>query len=399
MPASVRPDRPPSLEVYDTARGALLHEWPLFVRPVTLGLHGDVALFAAAQNGGVFGLRLADGLTTFFGPARRRDMPQIGSAGVVFQSGMYERLIRQGTTLLKFFPSATVRNAFARTFHALSTRRRIEDFTMDGQRVAVLLDAPAGQCEEVRLWSIPWHYFGRIDMGEDLTCGAGMDIHRISLSGIRIEWVATLRGSTNVIVTDAKRCIERIVADASLPNGISLAGDHGLVAFTGATSRPSARDSGVLALGADARGLSVDGRRVAVLRSDGRVELRGPRGRLIRTIAPSRARAIALRRDRLVVLTRVGTLEVWNTLSGSREHVWRVPAASEVDLHYDIAVFTAGKRVYALQLDTGRLALLARAPSHARVQIEEPGVVYQYNTRRGGELRFIPLATVEATLG
>jgi hypothetical protein len=397
---SVRPDRPPALEVYDAARGVLLRVWPLNVRPVTLGLYGGVALFAGAQNGGAYGLRLRDGLTTFFGPLARRDLPLIGRAGVVFQSGMYARLRRQGTTLLKFLPPSTVRTAFARTFHSLTTRQRIDDFTMDGQRVAVLLHGPAGRCQVVRMWSIAWHYFGRIDMERDVTCEAGMKINRISLSGIKIGWVATVRRATRVILTDADSCIERVLARAASPGAVSLAGDSGLLAYGGSVSRGPAREPGVIALGSGVRALSVDSRRMAVLRVDGRIELRGAHGRLIRTIAPIGARAIALRRERIVVLTRARTLEVWNTTSGSREHVWRVPTArsSRVDVQYDIAVFAAAGRVYALQLDSGRLALLARTPGAARVQIEEPGVVYQYNAKTRGQLRFIPLASVEDAL-
>lgn len=397
---SASPDLPPTLEVYRVSNSSLAHVWPLLVRPVTLDLEGGVAVFAAAQNGGAFGLRLSDGLTTFFGPTRRGDTPQIGPGGLVFQSGMYKKLQRQGVALLKFVPTASMRLGFARTFHTLATRQPIEDFSMDGQRVAVLIAAPAGQCKQVRLWSIPWHYFGRIDMNEDLTCAAGMDIHRVSLAGIRMEWMATKDGVTRIVMTDSDKCMEEFVGRVRSTRETLLAGDRGLLAFAAPRSQSSAREPGLLALRGSVRALSADSRRLAVLRSDGRVDLLGLNGTRYRTIRTRAATAIALRRDRLVVLTRAGTVEVWNTVSAKREHAWPAPRGVDprIDVHYGIAVLSAGNRVYALRLDSGRLALLARAPIGVRAQIEEPGVVYQYNTRRGGFMRFIPLATVERAL-
>jgi len=83
-----------------------------------------------------------------------------------------------------------------------------------------------------------------------------------------------------------------------------------------------------------------------------------------------------------------------------RSTAWRVPHGVDpsIDVHYGIAVLTAGSRVYALRVDTGRLVTLARAPTRARAQIEEPGVVYQYNTSRGGVMRFVSLERVERAL-
>ena len=50
-------------------------------------------------------------------------------------------------------------------------------------------------------------------------------------------------------------------------------------------------------------------------------------------------------------------------------------------------------------LQNGRLTTLARTARHVRAQIESPGVVYQYNGTRGGELRNVPMSVVEAKLG
>jgi hypothetical protein len=402
-------DRPATFEVYDVRLGSLLHVWPLFVRPQTLDLYGEVALFSAA-SGGVFGLRLTDGLTTSFGPVQPHDTPQIGPFGVAFQSNLYERFNRQGRILVKFLPTATVRAAFTKTRDRLVTRWPIRDFSMDGHRVAVLLDAPSGRCDEVRIWSIPWHWLGRINMQEDLTCARDMEIKSVALGAIRMAWVATKPGIARVIYTDGKKCIEEVLATARSARGILVAGDQRLLAFLSPHSRTESHDeegvvnlrSGAATSGSGAaRAISLDGRRAAVLLRDGRVNLLNSSGTLVGTVAPTSATAIALRGEHLVALTRNRMLEVWNTASGRLENVWPIPAGVEprVDVHYGIAAFTTKRAVYALLLESGRIALLARAQSGVRAQIEEAGVVYQYNARQSGFMRFIPLAAVERALG
>jgi hypothetical protein len=402
-------DRPARFEVYNVRSGSLLHVWPLFVRPLTLDLYGGVALFSAA-SGGVFGLRLTDGLATSFGPVQRHDMPQIGQFGVVFQSNLSERLNRQGQIAVKFLPTRTVRAAFTKTRDTLVTRWPIRDFSMDGHRVAVLLDAPHGLCDEVRIWSIPWHWLGRINMQEDLTCSRDMEIRSVALGAIRTEWVATKRGTAKVIYTDGKKCIEEVLATARSARGILIAGDHHLLAFLSPHSRSESHDeeavvnlrSGAASSGPGAAlGISLDNQRAAVLRRDGRVNLLSSSGKLIGTVAPTSPTAIALRGERLVALTQNRTLEVWNATSGRLENAWPIPAAVEprLDVHYGIAVFTTKRSVYALLLESGRIAVLARTQSGVRAQIEEAGVVYRYNARQDGFMRFIPLATVEGALG
>jgi hypothetical protein len=93
-------------------------------------------------------------------------------------------------------------------------------------------------------------------------------------------------------------------------------------------------------------------------------------------------------------------VEVFDTATGERTHVWHVPAgAAAIDVHYGIAVIPIGRRVVALDLDTGRRAVLAHAPAKAKAQIEAPGVIYAYNLGRRGVLRYIPTAKVELALG
>ena len=70
--------------------------------------------------------------------------------------------------------------------------------------------------------------------------------------------------------------------------------------------------------------VSTDGKQVAVLRADGSVGLYSTAGKLLRVVTPSTAKEVAVRGDYLVVLTKTNTLEVFNSHSGKRLHIWRV---------------------------------------------------------------------------
>jgi hypothetical protein len=111
-------------------------------------------------------------------------------------------------------------------------------------------------------------------------------------------------------------------------------------------------------------------------------------------------RAIALRGDQLVVLTQTPTLDVYAVADGELLHSWSVPAGTKaaVDVHYGIAVVTAGREVIAINLATGRRRVLVETPQPARAQVDDIGVVYVYNTRRGGVLGFLSFAEVERVL-
>jgi hypothetical protein len=66
-------------------------------------------------------------------------------------------------------------------------------------------------------------------------------------------------------------------------------------------------------------------------------------------------------------------------------------------MHYGIVVVTAGRNVYALNAETGRLAHVFRAPARVAAQIEAPGAALTYTVARRGFLRFIPMSRLEAS--
>jgi hypothetical protein len=407
----VRADRPDRAEVYNVASGKLLHAWPLLARPATFDLGRGIAIFSLRGNGGLYAIRLSDGRTTFIAPLQPGDTPQIGAQGVVYQSNLYLRLNRLHEISLKLVPTRAVLRDFAKTVDTLHTRWPVTSFSMDGPRVAVALDAPAGACDQVRFWNIPWHYFIRVSMQDEPTCddGPGLAIRSVALAGISAEWVATGHGVTRVAGSNSSRCIEQLLATPDGASGVRLAGDGRLLGFADSSTvgrvhivgRSGFTPSPLIHSPASLAALSVDGGRLAALRGDGVVDVIAADGRLVVRLRPTAPRAIALRGDRLAVLSADSTVEVWSTATGTLRHVWRVPAGMSpaLDVHFGVAVLTRGGTVYALALQNGRLTTLARAVRHVRAQIESSGVVYQYNGARGGELRFVPMSVVEAKLG
>jgi len=404
-----RADAPDRLELYSVSTGRLLHDWPLLARPRTLSLSGGIAAFAVAGGRGLYAIRLADGRQTLVSPVRRKDVPQIGSRGLVYESSLMRTMRQPGKFVLKFVPATALGVDLRATVDRLRTRWPITSFTMDGQRVGVVLDAPGRGCDQVHYWNIPWHYFARINMADDFTCSRHMSIRSLSLGGLTSEWVAVRNHVARVVMSNSIACIERVIATGSAAGRILLAGDTGLLGLgrlPGSTLLTrSGFDPVTKAVVASplrpALALSVDGGRLASLGADGRVTLQRPGGAAMSALSPGTgSRAIALRRNRLVVLTG-SRLELWNTARGRLLHDWRVPAGtrSAVDLQFGIAVFTSGRTVYAMNVNTGRTAVLARAPRAVQAAIEAPGVAYTYNARGHGYLRFVPMSTVERSLG
>ena len=146
--------------------------------------------------------------------------------------------------------------------------------------------------------------------------------------------------------------------------------------------------------------VSTDGKQVAVLRADGSVGLYSTAGKLLRVVTPSTAKEAAVRGDYLVVLTKTNTLEVFNSHSGKRLHVWRVAKrAAFLDVSSKMAAYAAplaGGRlphaVHVLRLPTGKDRVVARNRAIANqirgVELEPTGLAYA----RFGRVVFVPMS-------
>jgi hypothetical protein len=222
-------DVPDRLEVYAVSSGRLLHDWPLLARPRTLSLSGGIAVFAAAGGRGLYAIRLSDGRQTLVSPIRRKDVPQIGARGLVYESSLMRRMRRPDRFVLKFAPSRALNADLRATVDRLRTRWPITSFTMDGQRVGVVLNAPGQACDQVHYLNIPWHYFARINMPDDLTCARHMSIRSLSLGGLTSEWVAVRDHVARVVMSNSIACIERVIATGAASGRILLAGDRGML--------------------------------------------------------------------------------------------------------------------------------------------------------------------------
>jgi hypothetical protein len=406
IPGSRTPDLPDRLGVYDARTGTGLHAWPLPVSASSVDVARGLAVLSTSN--GVYVLRLSDGQFALIGVKRRGDRPQIGASGVVFNDDLYKRRGAR-RSLLKFLPFATVTHAL-RPFGPLRVPARIGDFSVDGRSVIFVKRDSTGDCDRIGVWTIPWHYSTDL-MDEPPICPerhAPGGIIGLALGGQYVE-VLTRYGNVQTLISSTfVHCIEKVVTRTTLGAGTipALAGDSSTLAYALQPRSGHTRigllhgqqPAGTTELPSAVR-LSVDRGRVAVLRGDGRVDVLAGE-RTLRSFEPSGARAIALRGDQLVVLTRAGTLEDYALSSGTLLHRWAAPAGATaaLDVHYGVAVVAAGRQLFAISLASGRQRVLLRAPQPVRAHLDDIGVVYAYNAGSSGVLGFIPFAAVEKAL-
>jgi hypothetical protein len=378
--------------------GRLVHDWPLPERMATLDVDGGIALLGTAGHG-TYAVRLSDGRAALVALTRRGDTPQIERAGIVFQDNLYKKHAHLSRTILKFVPRAAVERALARAGRPLHVGGVVRDLAMDGPRVALAVDG--AECDRVVFWNVPWSYVSRITEEEETTCEStrgGASPTAVSIGNLRASWVISSPAGARVLAASSIDCVERLVSRGSAP---LLGGDGALLAYSAGAQvgTVDARMRGrALRLRAQAPvALAADGGRLALLRADGVVEIRSDAGRVHAQIATRPAQEVALQGDRLVVLTRAGTLDVYDAAGGVVLRRVRVPAGARgVDVHFGYAVVAAGRSVVAVELATGRTAVLAHAPAPVQARIEAPGVAYAFSTGRRGEVRFVPMAAIEA---
>ncbi len=411
-PASV--DRPDRLDVLDRATHRKLASWPLFERPARVALYGDLAILSGANRHALYVLRISDGRIAMIGIARSRDEPLIGSQGVLYQDDLDMEMHRlsPNRVTLKLVPLSTIRNELKLAAKGFHMSRRINALSMDGKRAAFVIHDPQGKCDAVVFWSIPWHFVAPLTQHSGPTClptHAAGGITDVAIAGLRAVWTTRYGGHTRLLAADIIDCVEWVVArpTAGVQSVAGLSGDGDFLTYALARRPASSlglvpgnwRGLEIAQANGRAAGISTDSGRVAVLYSDGTVTIVTRSGRVAGRLDVGKSRSIALRRNTLVVLGR-GTLDVYGTASGRRVHSWKVPAnATSVDLHYGIAVLTAGRDVLAVNTATGRTALLLHAAGRVAAQIEAAGAAIQFNVGAHGYLRFIPMSVIEARTG
>jgi hypothetical protein len=310
----------------------------------------------------------------------------------------------------------------------------ITALAFDGSRVAYATQAFAPtNCSKLFTWN-PLTKAGALVSGpKSGSCGSdtptGKRIVAVALAGPRVAWIRNITGNTEaddflytrVLSTQKQLLAATRTGDTSgilkgkwlgglVGSGSVLAVNTWTTSSTGAVTSASLGSVGLVKVTPVAKGAgtltaeSADTGRVAVLRSNASVAIYSAGGTLQRTITPPTVKAIALRKAYLVVLSKTRTLQVYNSHTGSFIRSWPVPAgATNLDVNQNIAVFSVWRKVYALQLTTGKLSLLATEKrAIVAAQIEAPGVLFAYNTLRGlreiGNLAFVPLSAVKAAV-
>jgi hypothetical protein len=453
-------DAPDRLMVLDRSTHSRIASWPLFVRPTRVALQGEIAILSGAERQALYALRITDGRIAQLGITRPGDLPQIGPAGVLYQTDLDLKKHRTAPSerTLNLVPLEAIRAELARPFTTVRkymsyTRSRpptgvaaqqsrppnarptytgadpprrfesspITAIAMDGPRVAMAVKDPSGRCDYVLFWNVGWHYMTRLTRAQGPTClptHAPGGITNVAIAGSRAVWTVNYGGTTRVIAAGITDCQEWVVArpSAVMHRVAGLSGDGAVLAYA---LSPSGKGQRALAsvgivpsfwrgipiqqMQKGVVGLSAFDGGVAVLRTTGKVSITTNLS-IKGGVAPTRqiktgpSQAVALRSDVLAVLTNRGTLDVYSRDTGRRIHSWRVPRkATALDVQYGTALLTAGRDVYAMSLATGRTSRLFHAPTRVAAQIEAPGAAIQFNEGRRGHIRFVPMSRIEAS--
>src|SRR5579871_1059438 len=266
----------------------------------------------------------------------------------------------------------------------------ITALAFDGSKVAYATQAFApSNCFKLFTWN-PLAGTGSLLSGPRTgSCGSdrpvGQRIVAVALAGPRVAWIRNITGNTEAddylftrVLSKQKQLLAATrTGDTSgilkgtwigglVGSGTVLAVNTWTTGATGAVTRASLGSVGLVKVRTIATGTgtltaeSADAGRIAALRSDGTIAIYSAGGSLRTTISPPTVKAIALHKDFVVVLSKTRTLLIYNSHTGAFIRSWPVPGgAANLDVNQNIAVFSVWRKVYALQLTTGKLAVLA----------------------------------------
>lgn len=404
---------PARLDVLGSS-GQLVHAWPLpvHVRPGSLQVAGGLATFITRDGAGLWVARLRDGRVAFVAPIASRDHPLLGARGIAYHDDLYKRA-PAGRPVLKFVPMRGLRRVLARVGRPLHTGGPIRSLSVDGARVALVVGGGSRSCDRIVFWNIAWRSAAQVSQQSGPTCSTSHSKTRISnvvLGGARAQWVATYRGRPMLVAADAIDCQEWVIRRLSdLRPRISLAGmaangstivyalDNGAGSRVGrVTGRYRGQD--IFSLRLPVRQVATADERIAVLGTDGTIEVRTAGGRLLRRVESPGANSLALDGG-LLATTAHGRIDIYRVASGRLLRSWPLPAGSgHVDLQYRLAVVTAGRSVYVLDVMSGSRTRIAVAPVSPVAQIAAVGVVYSYSLGAHGIAKVVPIRALERAL-
>jgi hypothetical protein len=309
----------------------------------------------------------------------------------------------------------------------------IEALAMDGPRVAYDVRHAIGK-NEVVVWDVntgkATKVSGKFTAAADVT-STGRGVSELAIAGPRVVWIVNHGGLTESddylcgswLVKPKEQKLATAVRTGDIDGVLTgkwiggLVGSVGLVAVnrwttdsTGAVTKGGLDRIGAVRLtrvasGPDtlwAQSADTFPARIAVAHADGTVAIFSATGRKRLTMTPSSTRRVALHRERLVVMTKARTLEVYDTRTGNLVKTWPLKSplppeaqGGELDVEGNIALYTVGRELRVLSLRTGKDRVLAKRSRAIRfAQIESPGAVFV----AGEMLVYVPFARVAAVL-
>lgn len=259
-----------------------------------------------------------------------------------------------------------------------------------GTRVALITRFVIGNSEETteRIFTAPLGGWAR-----QLGLATHIHIHDGTMVGNTFTGVV---GSTNMLAVGSWKADEA----GSSNEQLRLVNPYAL--------RTIATKTGAIA---DA---SADHGHIALLAAGGApaVHIYSAAGTVLSTIAPSSAKEIALSGDRLVVLTRTNTLEVYDWKTGALASTWPLAATAPKEgghlaVYGQLATYAVDPRyaaprtLHVLDLTTGKDVVLARATGSSGhdAALRSRGLVYAVDTPKTGKLVFVPTAQLNRLLG
>lgn len=272
------------------------------------------------------------------------------------------------------------------------------------------------------------------------TSSTGAGVFQLAIAGSRVAWLVNLGGNTEgddyLFTSSLTSPKERKVASATrLGDGCpgrsgsncagqwlgGLVGSGNLIAAnrwtTDGNGSVTAGELDVLsgtklkriATGANTVQAAVaDAGRIGVLRADGSVAVYSATGKLLFSVNPAGAEAIALRGQNLLVGTKTQQLLLYNARTGSLRRTFSTRSNKQprnLDAQGNVSIYTTGSAgvLHALNLSSGKDSVIAeRRGGVLFAHMDSAGLVYAGNgsgTNSGkGTVVFVPLARVKAAV-
>jgi hypothetical protein len=195
-------------------------------------------------------------------------------------------------------------------------------------------------------------------------------------------WLGGLVGSGNTIA------FNRWTTDAT-----GHMGSGGLYTLSGTQTKPVATGTSTV------QAVSSAGGREVVLRADGSVAVYSASGAVLATVNPPSAAAAALSGPDLVVLTKTRQILLYNSRTGSLGKTIAVhgKGPQNLDIERNIAIYTTGSVVHAVNLSSGRNNVIGTAANRITfARIDSAGLAYSSNGVRANfgksTLVFVPMS-------